>query len=282
MMSVWKQSSQESGMSKVYILYHDSCMDGLAAAYVAHKNYRRLTDEIELIPVQYQQPLPSIEDNSYVVIVDFSYPKDVLIELAKRSQLPNTTIKFDMAKCGAVLAWEHWFDDPVPELLLYIQDRDLWQWKLPNSREISAGLQAIPKHITRIQGLIENWSFYKNQLITNGMLLLSNQQQVVESLAKRAEVTKFLGYDNIPIINSCTLQSELGEELLKNHPQAKFAVVYFHPKMYERVFSLRSRGNFDVSELARRYGGGSHAAAAGFKVGNTEAFNGSRPDLEEN
>jgi oligoribonuclease NrnB/cAMP/cGMP phosphodiesterase (DHH superfamily) len=281
----------------INILYHKDCLDGLGAAYAAHRYYRPLTDKIKLIPVQYGEPLPKIDNNGYVVIVDFSYSREVLIELAQRShqvividhhktarkQLEDLeeclaqryshdhVIKFDMNKSGAVLTWEHFFPgDEVPELLLYIQDRDLWQWKLPNSREISAALNTVPKDISRIQALIENWSFHKNKLIENGGLLLENQKQIVESLAKRAEITKLWGYDYVPILNSCTFQSELGEQMLKDHPLAKFAAVYFHPTMKERVFSLRSRGDFDVSEIARRYGGGGHAAAAGFKVSNND------------
>src|SRR2546422_4504114 len=31
-----------------------------------------------------------------------------------------------------------------PWLLQYVQDKDLWAWKLPNSREINAGLNSYP------------------------------------------------------------------------------------------------------------------------------------------
>ncbi|NIV11578.1 MAG: bifunctional oligoribonuclease/PAP phosphatase NrnA, partial [Aliifodinibius sp.] len=34
----------------------------------------------------------------------------------------------------------------------------------------------------------------------------------------------------------------------------------------EVVYSLRSRGDFDVSALAERFGGGGHKNAAGFRV----------------
>jgi oligoribonuclease NrnB/cAMP/cGMP phosphodiesterase (DHH superfamily) len=283
----------------INILYHKDCLDGLGAAYAAYLYYRPLVkrEQINLFPVQYGEHLPKIENNQYVVIVDFSYSREVLTELAQRShqvivldhhktaqeqlqdlvlpdhpmQAVNHVIKFDMTKSGAVLAWEHFFpDQATPELLLYIQDRDLWQWKLPNSREISAALQTYPKTIGYFDWLVNQWTYRKNEIITNGELLLKNQQQIVESLAKRAEITKLWGHEYVPIINSCTLQSELGEQMIKDHPQAKFAAVYFHPTMKERVFSLRSRGDFDVSEIARRYGGGGHAAAAGFKVSNND------------
>jgi phosphoesterase RecJ-like protein len=33
-----------------------------------------------------------------------------------------------------------------------------------------------------------------------------------------------------------------------------------------RQFGLRSRNGFDVSEVAKKFGGGGHAAAAGFVI----------------
>ena len=51
--------------------------------------------------------------------------------------LPFVTI--DLDRSGAVLAWEHFHPGrPVPLLLRYVQDRDLWRWALPRSREVNA------------------------------------------------------------------------------------------------------------------------------------------------
>jgi nanoRNase/pAp phosphatase (c-di-AMP/oligoRNAs hydrolase) len=53
---------------------------------------------------------------------------------------------------------------------------------------------------------------------------------------------------------------------------APFAAAYFDHADGHRVFSLRSRGDFDVGALARQVGvslgfsGGGHKAAAGFRA----------------
>lgn len=48
---------------------------------------------------------------------------------------------FDNNRSGALLAWDHFFpDSPPPQTLLYIQDRDLWKWELPHSKQISNAL----------------------------------------------------------------------------------------------------------------------------------------------
>ena len=92
-----------------------------------------------------------------VIIVDFSYPRDVLIKMAEDAdsiivldhhKTAEENLKgldfciFDMTRSGAVMAWEHFHGKGnTPLLFQYIQDRDLWQWKLPQSKEFSAGLQ---------------------------------------------------------------------------------------------------------------------------------------------
>ena len=49
----------------------------------------------------------------------------------------------DTSECGASLTWKMEYpDEPLPEVLQYVKDKDLWTWELPNSREITAGLFA--------------------------------------------------------------------------------------------------------------------------------------------
>ena len=52
---------------------------------------------------------------------------------------------FDNRKSGAVLSWEFFHPGkPVPEILRYVMDRDLWLHELPRSREVFAGLSSYP------------------------------------------------------------------------------------------------------------------------------------------
>ena len=53
----------------------------------------------------------------------------------------NLNMNFDMTKSGARLAWEYFFD-VVPSLVEYVEDRDLWKWKLENTREVMAWLSS--------------------------------------------------------------------------------------------------------------------------------------------
>jgi nanoRNase/pAp phosphatase (c-di-AMP/oligoRNAs hydrolase) len=66
-------------------------------------------------------------------------------------------------------------------------------------------------------------------------------------------------------VNATCLMSEIGERLAQGRP---FGATYFVREDGKRVWSLRScEGGIDVSDVARRRGGGGHRAAAGFTEG---------------
>ena len=119
-------------------------------------------DQAEYIAVQHGESPPELPDSSRVTIVDFSYPRDVLIAMRERMESLRVLdhhktaaqdlagldfVTIDMQKSGAMLAWEYWFPgESAPLLLQYIQDRDLWLFHLKNSSEISAALRSYPKN----------------------------------------------------------------------------------------------------------------------------------------
>lgn len=267
----------------MYVLYHDSCMDGYCSAYLA---WTKLLSGPHYIPVQYQQPLPEIQDNSIVYILDFSYPADVLLALAERSKRvivldhhktakaaldglgsSNLEIRFDMNKSGAMLTWDYFYGGHAPKLVSYVQDRDLWTWKLPASREINAALgveDRLFEDWVRVQRLMEDDNGF-NEFTSRGSAILAAQDQHVESLCKKAFFVK-IGHSLVPAINSSLFQSEIGERLCEIHPEADFAAIWFDKDLDTQTWSLRSRRGFDVSAVAKMYGGGGHAAAAGFTV----------------
>lgn len=260
----------------IYVLYHANCPDGFGAAWAA---WKRLKGEgVIYIPVRYGEPLPEIPNAQEVYILDFSYPRDVLEELAQRVKLlvidHHKTAKdalegfphaiFDMSKSGAVLAWEYFHPDKqVPKLLEYIQDRDLWKWELPKSREVNAALRAYSIDFDVMDEL--SVKVILGDLAKEGEGILRFVQSEVVRIADRAVLSDkaFPGY-KVPIVNTTAFQSEVGEELLKRYPDSPFAATYMVHLYGKVVWSLRSRGDFDVSEIAKARGGGGHKAAAGF------------------
>jgi oligoribonuclease NrnB/cAMP/cGMP phosphodiesterase (DHH superfamily) len=269
-------------MSQNAVLYHAGCYDGFGAAWAAWTKYG---DSARYLPVKYGDPLPAVEDASAVYVLDFSYPRAVLEELHTRlaahggllqvldhhktaeadlAGLPYCT--FNMNKSGAMLAWEHFRPgEPAPFLIEYIQDRDLWRFALPGSREVSAWLRSWPMNF-------EQWTIFRNQMMSTrglnvifaeGGALLRFQAQMVSVMADQA-VWQELGGHRVPVVNATVFFSEVGEELCRRHPVAPFAAYYMDRADGRRQWGLRARGDFDCSQVAKQYGGGGHPGASGF------------------
>jgi uncharacterized protein len=273
-------------MRSTFVIYHANCPDGFAAAWVAALHFAEFGPaEVTYIPATYGDPLPDMPADSDVFILDFSYPRDVLTQLAERcricvldhhataqaalADLPFAT--FDMKKSGAVLAWEHFYPTrDVPELLLYIQDRDLWQWRMPNSRAVNAALwRGTPRDFSTWNDLHYLWhkgvTTAEERLVQAGEAIAFSDGLMVQNLCRAPTWLRILCY-NVPAVNSPVLQSEIGHELLLQYPNAPFAAAWWILDDGKPTFSLRSRPNgVDVSVIAKEFGGGGHKAAAGFR-----------------
>ena len=297
---------------KTYVLYHGNCPDGCGAALAA---YLRLGDfagidgksfPVEYIPVSYGHPPPKIEKGSAVYIIDFSYPRDVLERLLRETCSSLTVLDhhataeadlrgmpgcvFDMSKSGAVLAWEHFHPGrPVPEFLLYLQDRDLWQFSLPNSREVSAAIGSYPMDFRAWRYWIDRETLIAD-LAEEGVTCLRLKNQQVQCMvahhrrvildgehkhimfSARAAPGEANGFGitvapdqwACPVANATVFFSEVGEALLELYPDAPFAAYYMDRADGMRQWGLRSRPDFDCSVIARAFGGGGHKQASGF------------------
>jgi nanoRNase/pAp phosphatase (c-di-AMP/oligoRNAs hydrolase) len=159
------------------------------------------------------------------------------------------------------LAWEYFQQTEVPEFLQYVEDKDLWRFRLPYSKEFSAALRCYEMKFDVWNKLIN----HVPQLLEEGKVLLRYQNQMVAKLCKNAYLMDIGGYQ-VPAVNSAVLQSEIGNHLCLTKPEFPFAVVYFEVEQ-KRYFSLRSVGDFDVAKVAASFGGGGHKNASGFVVG---------------
>ncbi len=269
-------------------LYHANCNDGSAAALAV---WMAFGDEgHDYIPVQYGSEPPADLDGKEIIMVDFSYKKETIRDLAKtagsiliidhhktaQEELIDVddgngcSIKtiFDMKKSGAVLAWEYFHPDaPVPELLAHVQDRDLWHLKLDGTQNISKALQLYPdwRDWSRFIGLGSN--DLPALELEGAAINLFLHTQSEKIIATEPEVWTATG-DTVPVYNlpGFMLSDTLAQALVK-YPDAPYAVGYFD-LTDKRIYSLRSRQNtdVDVSAIALAHGGGGHKHAAGFTV----------------
>ncbi len=260
-------SRQVASFSPSVVLYHAECADGFGAAWALWRH----VPSARFLPVKHGNPPPSDLNDERIVIVDFSYSRENLEALRQQSKallvldhhitaeqalagLPYAY--FDMAKSGAVLAWEWAHDRPTPWLLEYIQDKDLWTWSLPGSREINAAIASHPFDF-------QLWSsFSQRELEHEGRAILRYEQELVGKLAAQAVLVEFQGA-TVPSVQSAVLTSQIGERLSADHP---FCIIW-HDRDGRRYYSMRSREDgTDVGSIAASFGGGGHTHAAGFSV----------------
>jgi oligoribonuclease NrnB/cAMP/cGMP phosphodiesterase (DHH superfamily) len=280
-----------------YVIYHDKCYDGFTAAWVA----KQALNGAAFVPASYgQEPLRLFRTKVY--LLDFSYPKDVMLDLAMNNEVvvldhhktaqanfeglehPNLTAIFDMERSGAGLAWDYFFPPRLtpgapegsptrPRLVNYIEDRDLWRFALPESRAVHAYIESHKRTFDIWDDLhlcFEDEHHFKNVVIPAGASILRFQQQKVEEISAEVQWRDIGGY-RVPVVNCPYAYGSLcGEYLLAQYPEAPFAGYYLDRGDGERQWGLRSTSTrVDVSEVARLLGGGGHRNASGFVEGKT-------------
>ena len=255
------------------VIYHDNCWDGFGAAWVAHKIYPDAT----FIPAKYGDKPPDVTEQD-VLMVDFSYPAGHMEEIASKAaylkvldhhKTAQEILKdksyaiFDMNRSGAGLAWDELIGKPRPLLIDFVEDRDLWRWKLKDSKEISAVIASYPKEFEvwdKLAYALDNNYF---EAVKEGRAILRYTSQSTNEACLHHRILDIGGY-KVPAVNTCLLMSEVGDILCRLYPDAPFAAYYFDREDGKRQWGLRSRGDFDVSEVAKELGGGGHKGAAGF------------------
>lgn len=267
---------REGAKNMKYVLYHSKCYDGFGAAWAA---WKALGDSAKYIPVSYGYPPPEMPDAEHVYIVDFSYPADVLLRLVQEVG-PVTVIDhhktakealesvlgahshlhtiFDMEKSGALLTWEYFHKTDAPALIKHISDRDLWKFELDGSAKIHKALVSLPMDF-------KVWdSLDMEQLKKEGEIAERLYTQLVDNIVESAWLMEMDGHE-IPVVNTSIAWSEVGHALNTRFPGAPFAASFtvFDTQV---MWSLRSQGDFDVSAVAKKFGGGGHKNSAGFKT----------------
>ena len=275
------------------VIYHKDCSDGFCAAWLLVRNLD--IPESNTFACHHGDAFPISDDKlrlcTNLYVVDFSYPPSTLRRLAglvghvyvydhhetaikelaseDLSDVHNLTLVLDQKRSGARITYDelNLTDETERRIANYVQDRDLWQWRLGHSREINAYLGLEYDH-TRWNNIADSdmseWRKY-------GALLLVGQQRYVEKIINN-DVYRMAWHDKIVgVVNVSGSVSEIGAAMLDKHSDIDIAMMYFD--IYEggkryRVHSLRSRvgSGIKVNDIAKAYGGGGHPCAAGFKT----------------
>lgn len=248
--------------------YKRAGLDALAqdaASIVILDHHKSARDELE--PFTFTESEPGLIKPEAI--------SGMLRDLSELNAPPVIAI-FDMDRSGARMTWDFATRDsgkPVPWIVQLVEDRDLWLFiHGDTTRDFGVRLSIAPKDFrTWDRMAMELDSSLRHQVagpVEDGRAMRIYRDWLAEEIAARAEVQDFAGY-RVPMVD-CPheLGSEVGDRLCRIHHDRPFAVMRTH-KLDGTSYSLRSRGDFDVSEVAVRFGGGGHAGAAGFRVPTT-------------
>lgn len=264
------------------VIYHADCLDGLGAAWSA---FCKLGNQARYIPARYGDDIPDFEPGAILYILDFSYSPQLLVDAAAKAgriilidhhmtameqcdeffkmQSPpeNLSINFDMSRSGCVLAWQYFFHDlKLPKILLHIEDRDLWHFKLDGTREITTALyERMPISFAEI-GTLD-----LSELLAVGRIQVEQFSGMVKRIAKSAHSVSVAGRVGLAVNAPSLFASDLGHVLAEK--SGTFGMIYYYDgRKQQWNFSLRSIGDYDVGHLATGFGGGGHKNAAGFTL----------------
>lgn len=289
-------------IDRLLCIYHGNCADGFTAAWAVWKRF----PDAEFIAGVYGQDPPGVAGRDVVLVdFSYPEPIMMSMARTVRSLLvldhhktarealaflpearptweahlqaahndhamgaDGAAAIFDMDRSGARLAWEFFHpNEVVPRLVRHVEDRDLWRFAIEGTREIQAAVFSYHYDFAcwnLLAEICEDEAGWQAMRAQGEAIERKHRKDIAELLLVTRRSMRIGGID-VPVANlPYTMASDAAGRLAE---QAPFAACYFD-KPGARVFSLRSRGTegVDVSEIAKRYGGGGHRNAAGFQA----------------
>jgi oligoribonuclease NrnB/cAMP/cGMP phosphodiesterase (DHH superfamily) len=262
------------------VYYHARCIDGFGAAWSAWRSlgdggvdyrpfkhssvsYENIDGEdvvyfLDCLPENKEDLKNLVNLCSHITIID--HHKTAIPIIAPFKNCPNLELHIDMKRSGSMMAWNHFHPGVAPpELIKYIQDVDLWNWELEHTEAATESLRTYEHDFEVWTSLMEN----PEVLIKEGTALIRYKNLRIQELLGNIYFAEVGGYQ-VPVVNTDSYVSPLLNRACKENPDYPFAAAWNRGGDGMIKWSLRSIGEFDVSEIAAKYGGGGHRNAAGF------------------
>lgn len=265
------------------IITHKNCPDGFGAAWAMYKRFGRAPEYVE---ADYGAPPPiELLKDRRVVIADVAFERSVMEKMqqvAKNFLLLDHHVSqqkeveglpgmhFDLSRSGAALAWLAAHPNkPMPKLLQLIEDRDLWSFKLPNTKELLMLVNARPQTFQDWDELDEMLEKRAPTVLAIGQEMLKARSVTVRKMAQSAVPIEIDGLPGLLCNVHHMDASDVGQELY-NREGVAFALTYHHKDADTVSLSFRSKNGSThdglALRLAKQYGGGGHPNAAGART----------------
>ena len=267
------------------ILYHDRCADGFAAALAGWLFYG---GQVQCVGLSHGQvrtlgDLPPLAGRC-VYMLDFAFGPELLAQIDAQAQrlvlldhhksaaeqlagfvCENGVVHFDMTKSGARLAWD-WFQpgQPLPDLVRFVEDRDLWTWREDGTAAFTAALDLEPKDFERWQQIAAFTPAQTQAFIARGQAMDDQFRHLAADIARGAMPLVFNGEQGLMVNAPGAFHSLVGEMLSAR--SGTYALMWAVSEGGVVKVGLRSQRGYDCSPLAVSMGGGGHAQACGFRL----------------
>ena len=277
--------------SRPIVIYHGNCADGFSAAWCFWRKYGADADYVAGV---YQQDPPDVSCRD-VYLVDFSYKAPVVagmlrvawsvtlidhhktalddLEHLRDGDYYNRPLHWfcDLNRSGATLAWDYLFPSEVrPVLLGHVEDRDLWRFKLPGTREIQANMFSYEYTFEQWDKLMSADQAELLKMTVAGAAIERKHHKDIAELLRVCKRRMSIGGHDVPV---ASLPYTLASDAAHRMAQGELFAACYWDTADGRHFSLRATdAGLDASEIAKQYGGGGHAKAAGFKVPRDHAL----------
>jgi len=265
-------------------------------------------NNISCIPIEYQSisflELEANTDVDAIYFVDFSVPADTLVILASKvndvyvldhhktayglyskwgfdveknpvmsGSIGNIHIFLDLYESGASLTWKFFFTNSyggLPLLVKFVKDYDLWKFSLPDTKVINMYLRVTPKTFEDWNKLFAALSDPAEMynIVKQGEAIQDYHDMLVQDYVDQAEPCDIDGEIGLVVNCSGHFASDVGGALAIK--SGTYGATWQQDINNRVKWSLRSRGYYDVSKLAEKFGGGGHKNAAGFVMSNPE------------
>ena len=292
----WLKFGDENTEYKPVTYGRDSEFDGIVREIHPH-------DEVIIVDFSYsaRQLRMIVDAGASLLVLDHHKTAEANCTGPEAQELGvDKFCRFDMTKSGCRMAWEHFFPmQMAPALILYVEDRDLWKFQYEETRKVCAGLDVLPQTFRIWEACLVDVRGLKQ----TGAGILTYNKGIIDNALRQVTFNKWLRLvrEPIPCLNAMVLWSEIGEAMNRTFSTCSFSATYYAIRtspgptkeiaqgdlgpvnlgpVTERIvagdervkwkWSLRSQSGFDVSALARAFGGGGHAAAAGFVTDTIE------------
>ncbi|PWW44628.1 oligoribonuclease NrnB/cAMP/cGMP phosphodiesterase (DHH superfamily) [Melaminivora alkalimesophila] len=282
---LWPQFAPSPDDPSPLVLYHGRCADGFAAALAA---WRFHGGQVECVPLNHGQvtslaDLPPLEGR-FVYILDFAFGPELTAQIdAAAGRLVlldhhksaaerlagctsrNGVLHFDMQRSGARLAWEYFFPQgPLPDLVRLVEDRDLWNWRHPETAGFVAALDLEPHDFPRWSEIADFTPAQVQEFVARGRAMDEKFRHLADDIARAARPLRFNGETGWMVNAPGAFHSLVGDIVSRRY--GGFALMWTVAEDGQIRVGLRSQRDYDCSPLAVRMGGGGHAQACGFRL----------------